>query len=157
MTTKHNYGVYISQFIIYSKMCAQYSDFLDRVHLLQQSYVASRLNSSLQTFYDRYHDLVDRYEISISQMTMDHYLFTQISFFPLSPTMFSSDLALYTTSIAGVFQEAEIAYSSRAHGFTLGFWWGPCCSSFFFCVVFRVSCVANVSGMSILDCPIDFL
>jgi hypothetical protein len=47
------YGVYISQRIRYSRACAQYSDFLDRVQLLTQNllkpgYVAPRLKSSLQ-------------------------------------------------------------------------------------------------------------
>jgi len=31
---QHNYGVYISQLIRYSRACAQYSDFLDRAQLL---------------------------------------------------------------------------------------------------------------------------
>ena len=56
--------------------CTQYSDFLERAQLqtqklLKQDYVALRLKSSLQKFYGRPHNLVDRYEISISQMTMD--------------------------------------------------------------------------------------
>ena len=47
------YGVYISQRIRYSRACAQYSDFMDRVQLLTQNllkpgYVAPRLKSSLQ-------------------------------------------------------------------------------------------------------------
>jgi hypothetical protein len=32
------YGVYISQFIRYSRLCAQYSDFLDSVQQLTQNY-----------------------------------------------------------------------------------------------------------------------
>ena len=75
------YGVYFSHLIRYSRACAQYSDFLDRLQLLtqkllKQGYVAPRLKSSLQKFYGRHHDLVDRDEISISQMTMDRLLFT---------------------------------------------------------------------------------
>ena len=42
----------------------------------KKGYVAPRLKSSLQKLYGRYHNLVDRYEISISQMTMDLLLFT---------------------------------------------------------------------------------
>ena len=62
--------------IRYSTACAQYSDFLDRDQLLtqkllKQGYVASRLKSLLHKLYGSHHDLVDRYEISISQMTMD--------------------------------------------------------------------------------------
>ena len=49
------YGVYISQLVRYSRACAQYSDFIDRVQLLtqkllKQGYIAHRLKSSLQTF-----------------------------------------------------------------------------------------------------------
>jgi predicted O-linked N-acetylglucosamine transferase (SPINDLY family) len=70
------YGAYISQLIRYSRACAQYSDLLDRAQLLtqkllKQCYVAPSLESFLQIFYGRHHNLVDRYEISISQMTMN--------------------------------------------------------------------------------------
>ena len=43
-----------------SRAYVQYSDFLDRLQLLQQGFAAPRLKSSLQKFYDRHHDLVDR-------------------------------------------------------------------------------------------------
>ena len=49
------------------------SDFLDAKI---QGYVSPRLKSTLQKFYVRHHNLVDCYEISISQMTMDLLLFT---------------------------------------------------------------------------------
>ena len=69
------YGVWvcISQLVSYSRACAQYSDFLDRAQLLtqkllKQGYVVPRLKSSLQKFYYRHRNLVDRYEIFISQM-----------------------------------------------------------------------------------------
>ena len=59
----------------YSTACVQYSDFLDRAQLLKQTilkqdYVAPRLKSSLQQFYGRIQELVDRCGISISQMTI---------------------------------------------------------------------------------------
>jgi len=65
------YEVYISQRIRYSRACAQYSDLLDRAQLLtqkllKQGYVTPRMKASLQKFNDRHHNLVDRYEISIS-------------------------------------------------------------------------------------------
>jgi hypothetical protein len=44
--------------------------------LLKQGYVAPILKSSLQHFYGRHHDLVDRNEIDISQMAMGLSLFT---------------------------------------------------------------------------------
>ena len=73
------YGVYISQLIRYSKDCGSYQDFLDRVllltrKLLNQVFLLVKLKSSLRTFYGRHHDLVDRYGISVSQMTTDVFL-----------------------------------------------------------------------------------
>jgi hypothetical protein len=75
ITPSPAYGDYISQLIRYSRACSQYSDFQDRAQLLTQKlliqgYVAARLKSSLQRIYSRHHNFVDRYEISISQMTM---------------------------------------------------------------------------------------
>jgi len=32
--------------------------------------------------------------------------------------------------MAGILQEAGTVYPSWTHGFTSGFWWGSCCSSF---------------------------
>ena len=74
------YGVYTSQLIHYSRAYAQYSNKLDIVQLLtqrllKQGYVAPRLKSSQQKLYRRHHNLVDRSEVSISQMTMDLLLF----------------------------------------------------------------------------------
>jgi hypothetical protein len=68
------YGVYISQFIWYSRVCASYQDFLERGllltrKLLSQGFRLVKLKSSLRKFYGRHHDLLDRYEISVSQMT----------------------------------------------------------------------------------------
>ena len=79
------YVVYILHFIRYSRACAQYSDFLDRAQLLtqkllKQGYVAPRLKSLLQKLYGHHHNLVDRYEISISQMTMDLLLYVDFFF-----------------------------------------------------------------------------
>ena len=74
------YVVYISQHIRYSRVCAQYSEFMDRAQLLtqmllKQGYVAPRWMEVITTkLYGDLHNLVDRYEISISQMTME--LFT---------------------------------------------------------------------------------
>jgi hypothetical protein len=70
------YGVYISQLIRYSRACGSYQDFLDRGllltrMLLNQGFLLVKLKSSLRKFYHRHHDLVDRYGISVSQMTTD--------------------------------------------------------------------------------------
>ena len=70
------YGVYISQLIRYSRACTHYSDFLERARLLShkllsQGYVQPRLKTSLQKFYGRHHELVDRYEVSVSLLIED--------------------------------------------------------------------------------------
>ena len=54
---------YIFQFMRYSRACGSYQDFLDRGLLLTRKL--------LRKFYGRHHDLVDRYGISVSQMTTD--------------------------------------------------------------------------------------
>jgi hypothetical protein len=70
------YGVYISQMIRYSRACGFYQDFLDKGllltrKLLNQGLLLVKLKSSLRKFYGRNHDLLDRYGISVSQMTTD--------------------------------------------------------------------------------------
>jgi len=70
------YGVYISQMIRYSRACGSYQDFLHRGllltrKLLNQGFLLVKLKSSLRKFDGRHHDLVDRYGISVSQMTTD--------------------------------------------------------------------------------------
>ena len=52
------YGVYLSHLIRYSRACGSYQDFIDRGLLLTRK-------------HGRHHDLVDRYGISVSQMTTD--------------------------------------------------------------------------------------
>ena len=70
------YGVYISQLIRYSRACGSYQDFLDKGllltrKLLNQRFLLVKLKPSLWKFYGRHHDLVDRYGISVSQLTTD--------------------------------------------------------------------------------------
>ena len=70
------YGVNSSKLIRYSGACDSYQDFLDRgllltMKLLNQGFFLVNLKSSLRKFYGRHHDLVDRYGISVSQMTTD--------------------------------------------------------------------------------------
>ena len=55
--------------------------------LLMRGYVPPRLKSSLEIYYSCHHKLVDRCEISRSQMKMEFFLFTWIFFFPLSATI----------------------------------------------------------------------
>ena len=81
------YGVYLSQLIRYSRACGSYQDFFDRGllltrKLLNQGFLLVKLKSSLwkilitplvssNSSYSRHHDMVDRYGISVSQMTTD--------------------------------------------------------------------------------------
>ena len=70
------YRLYISQLIRYSRVCNSDQDFLDRGllltrKLLNQGFLLVKLKSSRRKFYGRQHDLVDRYGIPVSQMTMD--------------------------------------------------------------------------------------
>ena len=89
--------------------------------------------------------------------------------FPLSLIRFLPDLTISMSNMACVLKEAGTDYPSQEPGFTPGFWWGLCCSPFYFlcCVVHLcfvwlhpVSCVPNiadVAGLSILDFPFGFL
>jgi hypothetical protein len=70
------YGVYtsISQMNWYSRACGSYQDFNDRGlllirKLLNQGFLLVKLKSWLRKIYGRHHGLVDRYGISVSQMT----------------------------------------------------------------------------------------
>ena len=58
----------------YSRACGSYRDFLDRGLLLtrtplNQGFLLVKLKSSLRMFYGRHHDLLDRYGISVSEIT----------------------------------------------------------------------------------------
>ena len=70
------YGVYIPQLIRYSRVCDSYHDFLERGllltrKLLNQWFILFKLMSSIRRFYGRHYDLVNRYRVSVSQMTTD--------------------------------------------------------------------------------------
>ena len=70
------YGVVISQLIRYARACRKYAGFLYRarlltIRLLEQGYVATGLKSSLQRFYGRYLEPVDRDGVSICIMKTD--------------------------------------------------------------------------------------
>jgi len=76
ITAAPAYGLYISQLIRYSIACGSYQDFIERGlllkrKLLNQWFLLVKVKSSLRKLYRRHHDLVDRYEISVSQMTTD--------------------------------------------------------------------------------------
>ena len=70
------YGIYISQLMRYTRACGSYQDIFDREllltrKLLNQGFLLVQLKSSLRKFYGRHHDSVDRYGISVLQMTTD--------------------------------------------------------------------------------------
>ena len=118
--------------------------------------------SSLQKIYGRHYKLVDRYEISISQMAMDLSLFAY-GFFPLSLSRLLLDLTVYMSSTVSVIKEAGTACPSRVAGFIPGFWWGPCCSSFVsvLCCVFVlfafVLCLVYRMLLVSLNDPLKFI
>ena len=90
------------------------SDLVVRSQLLTQKllkigYVASKLKSSLTKLYGHYHDLVERYEILISQMTMDLLLLRRFFVFPLSLPRLSLDLTVYMSNTTGVLLESGFA------------------------------------------------
>ena len=110
------YGVFNPQLIRYARPCRNYADFwyharLLTITILEQGYVAKRLKTSLQKFYGRHHELVDRYYVSIFTMRTDLFNGSQLSF-PLSST---PDLTFYE-SLAGVSRKHEDAYPIGAPG-----------------------------------------
>ena len=72
-------GFLPSTMAVWTEFSCWHKSYLNKAALLQ-CWCLRYIN-----IYGRHHNLVDRYEISISQMTMD--LFTHIIFFPLSPTI----------------------------------------------------------------------
>ena len=70
------YGVFISQLIRYTRACSSYEWFILRARrlsskLLKQGYLVERLKSSFRTFYGRYGDLVEQYEVTLSRILND--------------------------------------------------------------------------------------
>jgi hypothetical protein len=62
--------------IRYARACGFYQDFIDiglllTRKLLNKGFLLVKLKSLLRTFYGRHHDLVDGYEINVSQKTTD--------------------------------------------------------------------------------------
>ena len=67
------YGVYV---IRYATACSNYTDFVDRGIILSrklplQGYESIKLKSTLKKFYGRHHELVDRYNVSVSTIMSD--------------------------------------------------------------------------------------
>ena len=70
------YCFFISQLIRYARPCSRYECFILRARRLsskrlKQGYLAERLESSFRTFYGRYVDLIQQYDVSLSRMLND--------------------------------------------------------------------------------------
>ena len=81
------YGVFISHLIRYARAYSSYKSFILRARrlyskLLKQGYLVERLKSSFRTFYGRYGDLIQQYEVSLSRMLMTFWPLTNVSDFP---------------------------------------------------------------------------
>ena len=71
--------VYIFQLLRYFRANGSFHDFLDRellqtTKLLNQGFLVVKLKSSLRKGYGRHHDLVNRYGIFVSQITIKFYI-----------------------------------------------------------------------------------
>ena len=70
------YGVYVSQLIRYARASSNYEDFIMRgvlltQKLLTQGYEKEKLKSYIRKFYGRHHELINRYDVSVSRLTSD--------------------------------------------------------------------------------------
>ena len=124
------YGVYIFQLIRYFRACISYHDFLDRGlmltrKLLNQEFQMMKLKSSLRKFYGRHHDLVDHYEITVTQIYSLRRSYNLLPF------------------LTGVTCGAGSAYPSGAPEITPSFCRGSCCLFFSFlcCVMCSIVCL----------------
>ena len=127
--------------------------------ILKQGYVAPVLKSSLHKLYGRHHNLVDHYEISISQITfyVDVYFLYHCQYFYQT---------VYMSNTSGVLWETRTAYPSRAPELTPGFFVGfvlpiilVLCVVFLFCLpLFCVQCcVCLVSNVVCVLCPMLYV
>ena len=101
-----------------------YSDFLNRAKtlsqkLLGQGYVQPLLLSSLQKLYGRHHDIIERYEVWVSQMRINIF---RLYFSPDIITGIDSTLDWLIYNVTGVVYGAGHAYPSKAPDVTPGFY-----------------------------------
>ena len=119
-TNKHFvWSVQNHNFARNAKAYRHYADFLYRARLLtnrflEQGQVATRLQSSLQRFYGRQHELLDRKGVSVCAMKADLFNVSQFSF-PLSST---PDLTFYE-QLGGCFQKSRGPLPYRCTWFML--------------------------------------
>ena len=98
------YGVFISQLIRYARACSSYECFIPRAarlssKLLRQGYVMERLKSSLRKFYGRYGDLINYYEVSLSQMLHDILGHDRIQWHPQLIRLYTNLRTYYRTGL----------------------------------------------------------
>ena len=67
------YGIFISQLIRYARACSSYECFILRARrlsskLLKHGYLLECLKSSFRKFYGQYWDLLQQYQVSLSQV-----------------------------------------------------------------------------------------
>ena len=115
------------------------------------------MKSSLQQFYCCHYELVDRYEISISQMTINLFPCKYIVFFLLSQIRLLPNFTIYVTLLVS-YQKQELRVQPRfcggirvAHLFS--FLW---CVSFFVCLR-SLSCVLRCLLGVFFGCSFAFL
>ena len=72
------YGVYVSQIIQYARACSEFDQFWSQAYgklfinkLLLQEFQQSCLKTGFCKFYDRYNDLVNPNNLTLSQMRPD--------------------------------------------------------------------------------------
>ena len=81
------YGVFIFQFIRYTRACSSYECFILRARrlsskLFKQRYLVERFKSSFRKFYGRYGDLIQEYEVSLSRMLNEILSLDQLQWLP---------------------------------------------------------------------------
>ena len=114
--------------------------------LLNKRFLLVKLKSSLRTFYGRHHDLVDRYRISVSQMTADMFhFFNQINTTSVpsgAGTAHSSGARDFTPAFSGVRVTRFAVLCVCCLSF---FFWPLCCLYFFDIQIFITPFVSSNS------------
>ena len=128
----------------------------------KQDYVAPMLKLSVQICYGCHHALFDRYEISISQMTMGLLLLSQVFFSFLYHRQYFYWTWLYIWATRRVSYKKQFLLPHRAHldfvlvVSVLVIVFFLCCVLFVF-VLYLVCTMFSVSRLSIIDYPFCFL
>jgi hypothetical protein len=136
------YGVYISQLIRYSRACGSYRISLFETcsvlsrKLLNQGFLLVKMKSSLRKFYDRHHNLVDRYGISVWQINDNGYVpFVVCNHNPVLSSFITDHWVCNRKSnTTGFTCGTGTAYLSGASEYNLGYW------RVSYCLIFSFPC-----------------